>query len=336
MRFGRVRMLLLLGPILLGLMGGAAARLADTARPGVQQTTAVWELGELDETVFEETADIDALLALVPPEPGDPTGRWVEFGRAVRATDTGTRDRGERLTTPVLVWYAHIAKHEPEAIYRLHDEGVVTESHLGQLLEFGLAPDWHDRIRDADALILTSSEALSSLAVQKGAEHARRRFVDAFFAPRQRKIQLDLEGLRFALPAMTDAEIERVVPHLERGPYRLDPRRLRRLLQSDRLEGAEGALLSLIAEHAYPSRSMSSYFVDGALLGNVEYVDELISDLADNARQPTNFYCAACGLALTSDGLLGSALLRAREREQRLALEHERSAITITAAGERS
>jgi hypothetical protein len=154
--------------------------------------------------------------------------------------------------------------------------------------------------------------------------------IDAFFARSDLRIQLKLECLRFALPAMTDDEVERFIPHLRNSLYRPDPRRFRGMLQSDRFAGREGELLSLIVEYAYSSRSMSSYLVDGALLGNSHYVHELLSDLSDNAKQPTNFYCAACGLALATDGVIGSALLQAIGNGQPLAVSHDGVQIVIT------
>ena len=78
-------------------------------------------------------------------------------------------------------------------------------------------------------------------------------------------------------------------------------------LLDPRFETRWAKLLALIVEHAYGERYMSSYMIDGALLGNEVYLRTMIADAADNAEQHTNFYCAACGLALTSDGLLGSA-----------------------------
>jgi hypothetical protein len=325
-----VRWLLILAPILLGLMGGAAARLVDDARPSAEGEPVEWALGELDPKVLEETADIDAILALKPPKPGDPVEHWMAFGRAVNAVDTGSRYSKSGQTTPMLGWYAYLAKHHPEAVYRLYNEGVVTGDHLGHLFEVGLAPGWDEYVQDVDKLLLSERAALANLAVAKGVEYAQRRVIDAFFARSDLRIQLQLESLRFALPAMTDDEVERFIPHLRNSLYRPDPRRFRGMLQSDRFAGREGELLSLIVEYAYSSRSMSSYLVDGALLGNSHYVHELLSDLSDNAKQPTNFYCAACGLALATDGVIGSALLQAIGNGQPLAVSHDGVQIVIT------
>jgi hypothetical protein len=101
-------------------------------------------------------------------------------------------------------------------------------------------------------------------------------------------------------------------------------------------ENARSEILELIVEHGDSSRSMSSYFLHGAELGNTDYLDSLIGDAADNANQPRNFYCAACGLALVSDGLLGSTLIEAVANGQRIDVERDEPEFVLSLSSGRN
>lgn len=352
-----MRSALLLTPILLGLVAGGAARWVDSPAPAGVSTDraaasppaaasvpaasakerpaakkrATKQTGRY-ETVLADLPDIDALVALQPPSADAPTHEWVAFGRSLPEVDSGQRYGNHGITTPILVWYALIARNRPEAIYQLHAEKVVGDSQLGHLIQFGLLPDWYEHLENADALILTDGAALTSLAVAEGIDFARRRFADAFLAAEGRRRRLSMENLRFSLASMNEAEIAAVLPKLQSGTFDVDARGLRRLMLGGRFDDAREAVLALMVDNGSSSRSMSSYFVHGAELGHADYVDGLIGDAADNARQPTNFYCAACGLALVTDGLLGTPLIEAVAGGRRVRLERVATGFVVSLA----
>jgi hypothetical protein len=330
--------LLLLAPVVLGLLGGAGAHVVERSSPSPGDAAVAWKPGRLDESVSKKSGDIDAMLALEPPSRLASTEAWIEFARSLAKGITSGDYPQYGYHTSLIGWWVYVAEHRPDAIYVLHDQSVVDDERLTHLIEYGLVPDWAERVAGADRLILTDGTALLDFGVTHGIEAARRRFIDAFFSHRVEQghrgnpLRLSLENLRFALSGMSDSEIAEVVPRLTSGLFELDPRNVTRLLLDERLAGREQELLALIREHAYTERSMSSYLTDGALLGHGDYVRELLRDVADNAKQPTNFYCSACGLALTSDGLLGSGLLDVLQSGRAIAIQQEGREFILRAA----
>jgi hypothetical protein len=221
---------------------------------------------------------------------------------------------GSSVYDPRLAWFVYIARTRREAIYRLYDERSIDTDAFEHLVKHGLLPEWSDRVADAERLVLRETETLASLAVDRGVDFARRRFIDAFLSepenPRMRR-EVSLRALRWAVPAMTDEELERVIPTLASGRFHFDPRQVSGLLLTGRFDDRRTELLSLIVENGYPDRSMSSYFFDGTALGHEPYVQMMLSDLADNAKTYTHWYCAACYVALLTEGVVGAPLLEA-------------------------
>ena len=54
---------------------------------------------------------------------------------------------------------------------------------------------------------------------------------------------------------------------------------------------------------------------------------QFISDAQDNDKQPTNFYCAGCSLALVSDGLVGSPLIWAVQEGKEVQIIEQQLAV---------
>ena len=50
---------------------------------------------------------------------------------------------------------------------------------------------------------------------------------------------------------------------------------------------------------------------DATLLGDISYIRTFVNDADDNDKQPTNFYCSTCTLAISTEGLIGEPLLHA-------------------------
>ena len=271
---------------------------------------------DVDPKILTETADIDSIMALRLPALNAPLQDWVNFAHELDAIDLGKGRRNSGVATPLLGWYAYIAKHRPDVIYQLFSDDVISRRKLSHLIEFGLLPGWYDSIEKTDDLILADGHALVSLVSEIGDEAARRAVIDAFFSETASVGDLSMANLKYSLPAMTSEERGDILARLENGPFRLDPRDIRLLTFDDQFREKEFALLDLINQAAMvgaykDQRSMAKYFHDAAKLKGYNYLDKLIEDVADNAGQPTNFYCAACSLAIIADGLLGSPLVDA-------------------------
>ena len=249
---------------------------------------------------------------LVPPTDDASTERWLAFAQQVKATDNGTRHDNYDYTTPLLPWYVYIARRHPEAIYRFYAERQIGARTFSHLLQFGLLPEWYQRLPDARALLLKDSTALINLATHQGLDFARAELIGAIRERREERFSIDGDHLRLAMGAMDGNEVLQLFARVQSGEIIVDPRHLRPLETVSELNGMQGELLTAIATQAlkgYADRGMSSYFLHGAELGEAHYVEEMLKDAGDNAGQPNNFYCAACYLALVSDGLIGSTLI---------------------------
>lgn len=279
---------------------------------------------EFDKKAYKNTADIDALLNLRAPDKSASINEWHRFALSLDDIALGKRYSNSRQTTILLSWYAYIAKYKPEALYRLYNQGKLGSSKFEHLLQFGFLKYWDESINDTDKLLLNNRQAVLSLAYSKGAEEVRKRIAQVFFEEANKQTiklrgkHLRIENLLFAIKGMTSEEKSRILPILKRGVFQIDPRQLYRLKLTKLFEDDD--IASLIDQYAktssYSQRMMSGYMPDGAMLGNEKYIDIMMQDLEDNAKQPTNFYCAACGLALSTDGLVGYPLINAAKKDK--------------------
>lgn len=307
--------------VMLGVWQFIPAGAVDTKNP--QQLSFKVTNSEFNQKAFTSTGNIESLLNLKAPEKSASVSEWYQFALSFDDLDLGKRTRNSGQTTPMLAWYAYVAKHKPEALYKLYNQGKLDGTKFEHLLRFGYLKYWDESINDVDKVVLDNRQAVLTMAYSKGKEQARKRVAQAFFKlstnqmGKSRRIHLDIEILLFALKGMTDDEKERVLPILKSGVFTIDPREFYHLKIAKGFSDEE--LVSLIDQYAksgssYSQRMMSGYMMDGAVLGNDDYIKSMTRDLEDNAKQPTNFYCAACGLALSSDGLLGYPLINASKK----------------------
>jgi hypothetical protein len=272
----------------------------------------VWEQLDIDKKVVENTTNIDAIMALNPPHADAPEEEWARFILQIKPIHPKNQ-RGHTNLSPMLAWYAYIAKHNPASLYSLINNNKLSNSIFTHLLRSGLLTHWQQSITHTDKILLNNLDAIASIALTQGLENARQQVIDGFFKQLvengdNKVSNINIDILRFALMGMDAAQQQQAIDSLLAGRFKYDPRRIMRLSP---IIDNESILLSLLQQQAYPSKSMSSYIQDGALWGAQEYIDTLISDVQDNAKQPMNFYCSVCGLALSSDGLLGQALIDA-------------------------
>ena len=289
-----------------------------------------WEAGAIDEQVLMDSANYEQMLALNPPRPGAEASEWKSFVAALDQIEMGKRYSNSGVTTPLLGWYAYIAKHHPASIYDLLENGRTSKSLFNHLIQFGFLEGWADNLKNKDQILLNSNEALLDFSISLGEVEAQRYVADVFLSYAENKdnsvtlksIDIDLENIIFAMNAMSESEKLQVLPLLQSGLFKFDPRAVEYLKDVKSMD--RDGLLALIKMYAYPSKSMSSYMTTGALLGEKDYVMTMVADVHDNAKQPTNFYCSACGLALATDGLIGQALITAAA-EQDLQIEQSES-----------
>ena len=275
--------------------------------------------------VLENSANIEQLLALKAPQKDAPLNAWYQFALSLDSVDLGKRFGNSDVTTPLLAWYALIAKQKPAVIYKLYNQGKIGNRKLEHLLRYGFLQYWQQHIDKVDQLLLKNEQAVMSLAVNKGEGHARRQVADAFLKlgkslSTNSTRELEISLLRFAMKAMSPSELDEVLPILQRGNFKVDPRDIIQLRQTALFKDKQAELLALITYYSnsagYSSRMMSKYLVHAALLGDKSSLQAMIDDAEFNAKQPTNFYCAACGIAMSADGLLGMPLINAAKRDR--------------------
>ncbi len=301
----------------------------DTQQISTEKYSAVKSLSsavksEINQSALKDTALIEPLLTLTAPNKDASIQEWYEFALSFDDLNLGKRYGNYGQTTPMLAWYAYIAKHKPQAIYKLHNQGKLHSSKFEHLIRFGFLRYWDEYVNNVDELLISDSQAVLSMAYTRGEEHARKRVAQAFFKHGENslgassKVDLEFDNLLFAMKSMSNDDLQRVLPILQSGSYDIDPRDIIRLKLSPIFSEKDEILSELIVKYAekpgYGSRMMSSYMVDAAILGEQKYIKAMIKDVEHNAEQPTNFYCAACGLALSTDGLIAFPLVNASRK----------------------
>ncbi len=277
-------------------------------------------LDEKTQSVVERSVDLDALMALSPPRHDAPVDEWVEFLGSVNNIPMPRGQRGARYS-PLMVWYAYVARHRPEALYALYGTQTVNYGTIDHLVQSGFIQDWYHSIPPDSGLLLYSNTANLSYALGVGAD-ARRNMAGYWLAAlsgrERRRLPLGLDQLPFAMGAMSDEEIETLMPHLLAIDAQIDPRDIRFLVQTGRFERAD--LLALMRKHAYTDKSMFGFVTMAMRLGAEEYVPTLIADMPDKSGEPIDWYCPPCAFALVADGLVGRRLMEAAAA-QRLSVD---------------
>jgi len=300
---------------------------------------------KINKTAFRDTAEIEPLMALSAPDKNASVEEWYEFALSFDDLYLGKRFKNSGQTTPMLTWYAYIAKYKPEAIYKLYNNNKIGNRKLIHLLRMGFLESWDEHIADIDKLLASENTAILSMANSKGIEATRKRVSQAIFKLSDKDLdsryapKLNIENLLFAMKSMDEKQLQQVPVLLKNQAFRIDPRSLYRLKQSEfyQADAKNPALLELIQLYSekaqYQRAAMSSYKVDGALLGGTQFVQDMIDDVENNAKQPLNFYCTACGLALATDGLIAYPLIKAAKKDKAQLEQNSENGMIISTKG---
>ncbi len=313
------RWLFLLGALLLGIGFGVAnywpdlKRLNQPVDTNLQVKSVSSPSSEVDPKVLKQTPDLDRLLALNIPRPGASPEIWRAFFEELQLIPSG-RFRGFSATHPLMALFAYTAKHQPELFYAKMSQSTGIKSMVSVLISRGLLLDWYQQVEQPQRWLLASPEAVKGLARKLGISQAKRLTAEAFLTVKEPQLTVNLYILRFAADAMNPTELAQVIDRLLRGEFKYDPRQVKGLIDLPAIGKTE--LVQLIKRAAYPSRSMSSYMATALRLGDTEYVNTLALDVEYNAKQPNNFYCSGCALALYTDGLIGRDLAAAARAGQ--------------------
>jgi hypothetical protein len=264
---------------------------------------------EPDEKIYKNTPDLDAISALSIPNPSEPIEQWERFWINIEALDLGPSGSPMGSTSPILAFYVYIAKHQPDLFYQKMNFMISHYSFVEKIMRLGLLGDWYDHVNKPDRWLLISKGAVKSLVAKVGEEKGRRLVANAFIFSSLNSVKVSLYNLRFASGAMTKAETELVLDRLLSEKFKYDPREVKALIGVNTISNKQ--LIQLIKTQAYSQKSMSSYMTSALRAGDPEYVYVMAKDAANNADQPTNFYCSGCSLSLYTEGLIGDALVDA-------------------------
>ena len=284
-----------------------------------------WTLNTLNNEVYEKFLSIEQLLALSPPDPE--TGKdsdWYKFAMQLRNVSLPRR-HSRIVTSPLLIWYVYIAKYSPDTIYTLFNDRQLDFDTFSHLVQFGFLEDWWKHVHFFESLLLYREKALMSLAISIGEAEAKQYYIRAFFDKLNKSStrisqknsmnyssEIRINNLLFAYPDMTALQKQQAKAALMNRVFAIDPRHVERLKYASGWNMTDKELLSLIKLNEYREerRMMSSFFTEGAKYGDKKYFEMLLNDAELNDSQPNNFYCSACALAILSDGLVGTTLLK--------------------------
>ena len=285
----------------------------------------------VDEKTVATTANLEQILALEVPKPSDKVEIWQEFLISLEGIQLPKHTRPKSNISPLLAFYVYVAKYQPEIFYQQMDQSGMNESFISNLLRLGLLPDWYNQIENPERWFLLSRNAIKSYAVKEGLQNAKATTAKAFLSEQPRSVYVDLTNLRFASSEMSNSEMTSVIRRLLKGYFKYDPRKVESLIGLPQISNSE--LVRLIKNNAYSSKSMSSYMTTAVRLGDEEYIYTMANDAENNAKQPTNFYCSACGLSLYSDGMIGQPLIDAA-KQSNIQVEQENNQLIINLKNE--
>ena len=279
---------------------------------------------------YRNTAELEPILSLTLPDKNASVDAWYRFALSLDDLELGQRYDNSADATPLLSWYTLIAKYKPQALYKLYNQGKLNEMKFNHLLRFGYLKYWDESIVDTDEVLLSNSQAVLTMAYHKGVNKTRVHVKQAFFKlaetqlGRTKKPDLDIENLLFAIKGMSNEEKTKVPVLLKSGVFSIDPQYLYRL-KLDETFNDNQLIVALIKQYSEKIRDkekvFASYMVDGALLGSKQYIQTMIDNVEFNADQRRADYCAACGLALSTEGLIGFPLINA-SKVSKLSLEN--------------
>ncbi len=297
--------------LLLGTVAGSYQYLPDIDKLASGSNSAIWEDAEVDTKALANTPPLEAILNLRIPSSSASIDAWGSHLDALDRLEGSHKLFGRSHNSKLGAFYAQVALEKPEAIYqRLNNENFNVR-RAANLIEAGLLTDWYKHVENIDQLMIKDEAFILSYAAIHGVEDTRKRIAQSFlpvnFSTRPQKVML--ESLAYAYPAMTIEQQKNIIPLLKGPQFKYDPRDVINLRYLNVFKNED--LVQLIKSQAYSNKSMSSYMSDATLLGDTSYIRTFVNDVKDNAKQPTNFYCGVCSLAISTDGLIGSPLLSA-------------------------
>ena len=317
MSFYKTNLFQLFASLLVGVVLGVWQLLPQSpALAPLPKKLAKWEV----DSNYRNTAEIEPLLSLTLPEKNASVDAWYRFALSLDDLELGERYDNNADATPLLSWYTLIAKYKPQALYKLYNQGKLNEMKFNHLLRFGYLKYWDESVANIDEVLLSNSQAVLTMAYHKGTDATRKRVKQALFKLSQSQIgktkkpNLNIENLLFAMKTMTHEERLKVPALLESGIFDINPQNLYRLKLDKTLSNKQfiAALIKQYSEKITDKdKTFASYMADGALFGNKQYIQSMIDNVEFNADKRRADYCAACGLALSTEGLIGFPLINA-------------------------
>ena len=266
-----------------------------------------------DANVESRLPDLEAILDISIPSANANDAEWLEFHNNVESISRDWTGSKVRFDSPLMGFLAYLAKHNPRLTMTLVDEGVIDLTAFDLLVQMGLLQNWDELPASPDTVLLSSRIGLLRLGINHGIDHAMRQAADAFLrlSKDDRKAEVSLVNLRFALEAMTDAQRASILQMLESNEISFFLGDIRQLkdVYPDR------DLLALIELKDPGRRQYAYHHIDAALIGNIESIEIILASfrrsIQSGGRDSSIGYCTICALALSSDGLLGQPLVDA-------------------------
>jgi hypothetical protein len=302
---------LALTSLLVGMIVGSYQYLPDINKLAVDSSPVVWEDGAIDAKALASTPPLEAILNLKIPSSSASLDEWESHLDALDLLEKSHKLFGRSNRSNLGSLYAQVALEKPEIIYERLNNKNFNINKAASLLEAGLLVDWYEHVDNTDELLLENVIFTLSYAASQGQSNAKKRVAQAFFTmSKAAKPQtVRLETIAYAYPAMTIQQQKNIIPLLKSSKFKYDPRDVAKLVYLNVFKPED--LIGLIKDKAYSQKSMSSYMSDATLLGDISYIRTFANDAHNNDKQPTNFYCSACTLVISTDGLIGEPLLQA-------------------------
>ena len=297
--------------LLIGVVAGSYQYLPDINKLAFGNDSIVWEDQSIDEKALANTPPLEGIINLVVPSKNASLEEWSRYLDVLDRLEASHKLYGSSNSSKLGALYAQIALEKPVVIYQRMNNKSFDLRKVENLLAAGLLPDWYDHVSNLDELLFKNVAFTLSYVASHGSVNAQKRIAQAFFTLSEaaRPKDISLEVVAYAYPSMTAQQKSNVMPLLKSPKFKYDPRDVSKLLYLNAFNKSD--LIDLIKDQAYSNKSMSSYMSDATLLGDISYIKTFVNDAADNDKQPTNFYCSACTLAISTEGLIGEPLLQA-------------------------
>jgi len=137
---------------------------------------------EMDALVYRNTAEIEPLLKLTAPDKSASVDAWYRFALSLDDLELGKRYTNKDDASPVLSWYTLIAKYKPQALYKLYNQGKLSEFKFNHLLRYGYLKYWDESVSNVDKVLLNNNQAVLTMSYNKGVDSTRQRVKQAFFS----------------------------------------------------------------------------------------------------------------------------------------------------------